>query len=125
LRRRTAALTLSEETVQPRHILYLLASIVLLGAACFAVLPAGAWKWLACENEGTEACTRKPLADAQFIVACSGIVPALLLVYDTARRRRRALVWLAIGAATYLAWGLLLDAAIHGWDDLKVFPSVS
>jgi hypothetical protein len=69
--------------------------------------------------------TRKPLADAQFVVACIGIAPAILLVLDTARRSRRALLWLAIGIAIYLAWAVLLDAAIHGWDDLKLFSSAT
>ena len=105
-----------------RYIVYVLASVALLGAACFTVLPAGAWKWLACENEGTEACQRQPLADAQFVVACVGIAPAILLVFDAVRRSRRALLWLGIGAAIYVAWAVLLDAAIHGWDDLKLLP---
>jgi hypothetical protein len=106
-----------------RHVLYVLASVVLLAGACFTVLPAGAWKWLACENEGSEACGRKPLADAQFMVACIGIAPAILLVWDTFRSNRRALLWLGLGAAIYVTWAVLLDAAIHGWDDLKLLPS--
>lgn len=105
-----------------RYALYVAGSLVLLGAACFTVLPAGVWKWLACENEGTEACGRKSLADAQFMVACGGIGPALLLVFDTVRGSRRALLWLAVGIATYVAWAVLLDAAIHGWDDLRLVP---
>jgi hypothetical protein len=59
-----------------RYLLYVLGSVALLTGACFTVLPAGAWKWLACENDGSEACGRKPLADAQFVVACIGIAPA-------------------------------------------------
>jgi hypothetical protein len=109
--------------MNPRYLLYVIGSVLLLAGACFTVLPAGAWKWLACENEGTEACGRKPLADAQFVVAWIGIAPAILLVWDTVRRSRRALLWLGIGIATYIAWALLLDAAIHGWDDLKLLPS--
>jgi hypothetical protein len=31
-------------------------------------------------------------------------------------------VWLGIGIAVYVAWALLLDAAVHGWDDLKLLP---
>jgi hypothetical protein len=34
---------------------------------------------------------------------------------------RQALVWLVIGPLVYLGWGLLSDAAIHGWAHLKVF----
>jgi hypothetical protein len=75
------------------------------------------------ENEGSEACGCKPLADAQFVVACIGIAPAILLVWDTVRRSRRALLWLAIRIGIHIAWALLLDAALHGWDDLKLLPS--
>jgi hypothetical protein len=106
-----------------RQLLYVLTSLGLLAAACFTLLPAGAWKWLACENEGSEACGRKTLADAQFVVACIGIAPAMLLVWDTFHGNRRALLWLGLGAAVYVAWAVLVDAAIHGWDDLKLFPS--
>jgi hypothetical protein len=65
---------------------------------------------------------RQPLADLQFVVACVGIAPAILLVFDAVRRSRRALLWLGIGVAIYIAGALLLDAAIHGWDDLKLLP---
>lgn len=109
--------------MQLRYLLYVIGSIGLLAGACFTLLPAGAWKWLACENQGTPACERKPLADAQFVVACVGVAPAIFLVWDTMRRSRRALVWLGIGIAVYVAWALLLDAAVHGWDDLKLLPS--
>lgn len=111
--------------MQLRYLLYVLASVVLLAAACFSVLPAWAVKWLACENQGTPACERQALADDQFIVACIGVIPAILLVWDTVRRSRRALVWLGIGIAIYIAWALLFDAAIHGWDDLKLVPSAT
>jgi hypothetical protein len=47
----------------------------------------------------------------------------MLLVWDTFHGNRRALLWLGLGAAVYVAWAILLDAAIHGWDDLKLFPS--
>jgi hypothetical protein len=97
--RKPASRSIRPPTVRLRYIVYGLASVMLLGAACFTVLPAGAWKWLACENQGTEACRRQPLADAQFVVACVGIAPAILLVFDAVRRSRRALLWLGIGVA--------------------------
>ena len=76
-------MSMSASGMKLRYLLYVLASVALLAGACFTVLPAGAWKWLACENAGTPACGRKPLADAQFVVACIGIAPAILLVWDT------------------------------------------
>jgi hypothetical protein len=29
---------------------------------------------------------------------------------------------LTVGVPLYVAWAVLLDAAIHGWDDLKLIP---
>jgi hypothetical protein len=99
-----------------------LAVLLLLLAAALAVLPALAIDWLACENQGTPACERKELARAQLYVALAGLVPALLLAVDTWRGSRRAFVWLALGLVVYAVWGLLADAAVHGWDDLVLVP---
>jgi hypothetical protein len=84
-----------------------------------------AWtaNWLACENEGTPACARQDLAYAQYIVAIVGLVPAVALVLAVALKKRwLAAVALAVGVPLYLAWAVLLDAAVHGWDDLKLLP---
>ena len=105
------------------RVLALLASIGALCAAGFAVLVAGAVDWLACENEGTPACSRQELASTQLTVALVGLVPAVALLVAVALRRRR-LAWLtlALGVAVYLTWALLVDAAVHGWDDLRLVP---
>jgi hypothetical protein len=105
------------------RILALLAAVAALGAACFAVLAATAADWLACENEGTPACARQDLASAQQTVAIVGLVPAVVLVVAAALGKRRlALFALAVGVPLYLGWTVLLDAAEHGWDDLKLVP---
>lgn len=105
------------------RVVYLLGALALLGGAAFAVLVAGVVNWLACENEGSEACSRQDLASAQFIVAMVGLVPALVLVVAAAlSSRRMAVLALALGVSVYLAWAFLMDAAIHGWDDLKLIP---
>jgi hypothetical protein len=78
--------------------------------------------WLAC-NEGTPACGRQDLASTQFTLATIGLVPALVLVIAAALGKKRiAALALAVGVPLYLAWALLMDAAIHGWDDLKLVP---
>jgi hypothetical protein len=106
-----------------KRVLVALGSLALLGGACFAVLLGGAVNWLACENEGTPACDRQDLAFAQYVVAIVGIVPALALVVAAALQKRRlAMLALAVGIPTYLAWAVLLDAAEHGWDDLTLLP---
>jgi hypothetical protein len=105
------------------RVVYLLVALALLGGAVFAFLVAGAVNWLACENQGTPACDRQDLAFGQFILAMIGLVPALLLVVAVAVRKRWvATVALAVGVPLYLAWALLLDAAVHGWDDLTLVP---
>jgi hypothetical protein len=105
------------------RILGLLAAVGALGAACFAVLAATAAGWLACENEGTEACARQDLASTQHTVALVGLVPAIVLVVAAALGKRRlALIALAVAVPLYLGWAVLLDAAVHGWDDLKLVP---
>jgi hypothetical protein len=51
------------------------------------------------------------------------LVPALLLVVAAALRKRRlAVLALTVGVPVYLAWAILMDAAIRGWDDLKLVP---
>jgi hypothetical protein len=105
------------------RVLSVIGALALLGAAGFAVLVGAATEWLACENEGTPACSRQNLASAQFTLALIGLVPAFTLVLAAVfRKRLLALASIVLGAALYLAWALLLDAAVHGWDDLKLFP---
>jgi hypothetical protein len=105
------------------RVLQALGAVVLFGGACFAFLAAGTWKWLACENEGTEACGRADLAFAQFVLAIVGFVPALTLVIAAVLGKRWLVVAaLAVGLPLYAVWAVMLDAAIHGWDDLKLVP---
>lgn len=105
------------------RVVYLLVALALLGGAVFALLVAGAANWLACENEGTPACARQNLAFGQYVLAMVGLVPAVVLVVAaTVRKRWVAALALAVGLPLYLVWALLLDAAVHGWDDLKLIP---
>jgi hypothetical protein len=105
------------------RVAYLLVALALLGSAVFALLVAGAVNWLACENEGTPACARQDLAFGQYILAIIGLVPALVLVVAAAVQKRWvAALALAVGVPLYIAWAVLLDAAVHGWDDLKLIP---
>jgi hypothetical protein len=105
------------------RIAYVLGALALLGGAAFAFLVAGVANWLACENQGTPACNRQDLASAQFTLATIGLAPALVLVVAVALGKKRiAALALVVGVPLYLAWALLLDAAIHGWDDLKLVP---
>jgi hypothetical protein len=66
------------------RIAYVLGALALLGGAAFAFLVAGLVNWLACENEGTPACSRQDLASAQFTLATIGLAPALVLVVAAA-----------------------------------------
>ena len=105
------------------RVFYVLGALALLAGAAFAFLVAAVVNWLACENEGTEACSRQDLASAQFVLAMIGLVPALVLVVAAALgKKRTAVLALTVGVPVYLAWAVLMDAAIHGWDDLKLLP---
>jgi hypothetical protein len=98
--------------------------VVTAAAAAAIVLAAGTLDWLACESEPSAACDRQALAHTQFVVgwAAAGV----LLTAGTLqfwRNRVVAAIAFLLAAATVVTWALLADAAVHGWDDLKFFPS--
>lgn len=106
----------------PRVLLVLLA-LLLLGAAAAAFFVAGLIEWLACDVESSEACERHGLAQLQLTVATAAIAPSLALaVAVLTRKRRTALLGLAAAIAFDAAWAVLADAAVHGWDDLRLVP---
>ena len=81
-------------------------------AAIFAALFALASGSLLCENrcEGT----RGSIRSAQETVAIMGILPAVLVVtFAWQGRTRWALIALAVGLLTYVAWGVLLELLTH------------
>jgi hypothetical protein len=87
------------------------AIIILLGA-CFAVF--FAWVTDAILSSGESGSHQTPLLIIQLVVAVAGLVPAGLFARSFFRHDSRAGLWLIIGILTYLAWGLLNDAAVHG-----------
>ena len=106
----------------PRVVLVLLAPL-LLGAAGAAFFVAGLIEWLACDVEGSEACERQGLAQLQLAVAAAAVAPSLAVaVALVARKRRTGILALVIAIVLYGTWALLADAAVHGWDDLKLVP---
>jgi hypothetical protein len=106
-----------------RRAVSVVVALALLGGAAFATLVGWAANWLACQNGGTPACARQEFASAQFTLAMVGLVPALVLVLAALLGKRRlAIAALIVGVPLYLVWALLLDAATHGWDDLKLLP---
>jgi uncharacterized protein (TIGR03382 family) len=63
-----------------------------------------------------------PLLNEQLIVGVAGLLPVGVLAVAILRRRNRTAVALAVVAiATYLFWGILNDASVHGWSNLQVF----
>jgi hypothetical protein len=106
-----------------RRVLSVFVALALLGGAGFAVLVGAVTNWLACENEGTPACARQDLASAQLTLAIIGLIPSFVLVLAALLGKRRlAIAAVVLGVPLYLAWALVLDAAVHGWDDLKLLP---
>jgi hypothetical protein len=106
-----------------RRVLSVLVALALFGGAAFAVLVGHTAHWLACENEGTPTCARQDLAWATFVLAIVGLIPSFVLVLAALLAKRRlAVAAVVVGAPLYLAWAILLDAAVHGWDDLRLIP---
>jgi hypothetical protein len=63
-----------------------------------------------------------PLLITQLIIAVIGLFPAGLFARALVRRLDpQAVMSLVIGLVIYLGWGVLNDAAVHGWANLKVF----
>lgn len=105
------------------RVLSILAALALLGGACFAILVSGTWQWLACVNEGTEACAREHLAFAAFVLAIVGAVaPLTLAVAAVVGHKRLAAAAGAVGVPLYVTWAVVFDAAGHGWDELTLVP---
>jgi hypothetical protein len=99
----------------------IVATCVLAGAALFAVLAAFVTRQLICFGDAGTSC-RLALMGVQLAVAVGGLVPAAMMVRAAVRGQRRAmLAWLATAAVIYLGWGVLNDAAVHGWNNLGVF----
>jgi hypothetical protein len=106
-----------------RRVISVLLAVALLGGAGFAVLVGAVTNWLACENQGTPACARQDLASTQFVLAIVGLIPAFVLALAVLFGKRRLVTAaVVLGIPLYLTWALLLDAAVHGWDDLTLLP---
>jgi uncharacterized membrane protein len=92
-------------------------------AAAAVALAAGLFDWLSCESGPSAACDRRSLAHAQLIVGWVAAGVALGAgALELWRGRVLATIALVLAVATVVFWALLADAAVHGWDDLKVFP---
>ena len=95
-------------------------AIIAVFGACFAAFIAYATNAIGSTDEAGSHQT--PLLIAQLIVAVVGLLPAGLFARAIVRRKdSQAIVWLVIGLLVYLAWGVLNDAAVHGWGHLKIF----
>lgn len=74
--------------------------------------------WLTKVNICGENC-HDALYEVQLAIAVGGLVPAIALVFATSTGRRQlAVIALVAGVITYGTWGVLNDAAVHGWNNL-------
>jgi hypothetical protein len=113
-------------TARPSSVAPAAGAVGALVGSCVVLAVAWATSFVAClESTGTDACGRKDLATVQLIVACVAFIPVLTLVYGVWVGRTR-LAWFALAntVAVYALWALLNDAAVHGWDDLRLIPSM-
>lgn len=54
-------------------------------------------------------------------LAVVGIAPAVQTIrHAAAGRLRAASAWLSAALVAYAGWAILIDAAVHGWDDLML-----
>ncbi len=92
------------------------AIVLSLCAVYFALITYGA---MSTAQEGDYV---TPLLAAQLAVAVAGLLPAAALGRATYRGDGAASVFcLGLGILVYLAWGILNDASVHGWANLRVF----
>jgi hypothetical protein len=116
----------SEKEGSPRD---LPVGLVVLGALAIpaslvALLVAYLVDGYACDTEGSAACARQSLASLQFWVAIAG-VGLVTGFFICAVRRKVTLAWLLLGCSVlfYVGWGILNDAAVHGWgSDMALNP---
>lgn len=96
--------------------------VSLLGSL-LALFVAYASKALLCVDEGEGVTCRTGLFTGQLLAAVVGVVIACALAYSVfvAKDRWYAILSLLLLIAALLAFGLMNDAAVHGWDELKVF----
>jgi hypothetical protein len=98
-------------------------ALLILGAAGTALFAAGLIDWLACDVESSEACERHEVVRLQLGVAAAAGVPAIVLAGAlVAHRRLTGVLALVLAVILYGTWAVLADAAVHGWDDLKLMP---
>jgi hypothetical protein len=57
----------------------------------------------------------------QVVLALTGLgVAVMMCVFEARRSYRAAAAALAVALLIFAAWAVFLDAATHGWDDLKL-----
>lgn len=103
------------------YLLWVVAALASLPASGLAVIFAIGTKAVYC-NEEPSAC-RSDLFTGQLFPAIASVVFACVLAYAVFVSLER---WLAIWSlvlllVALLGVGLLNDAALHGWDNMKVF----
>lgn len=103
----------------PAHPIVIGGAVLVGLGACAAVLIAVLTEGLICGESGE---CRSGLMTAQLLIALLGLLPAGGLFWASLRGRYLiALVCFISVVILYLTWGVLNDAAVHGWDDLRVF----
>jgi hypothetical protein len=89
-----------------------LLALASVAGALFAVYVALVWRWVDCNNESWSTCSRA--GAYQLYAAFAGLVPAVVMLIESLRRRGRPLVWFGVAAAVYVVWAALADEMIHG-----------
>ena len=101
--------------------LLLIACILVVPAAFAAVVAYVTLEFAVCGDAAD--CERESLGQWQVVVSLVGLVPLGAAIWVLRLgRRRQGLLLLGVAVLTYAVWGVLNDAAVHGWDNLVLLP---
>ena len=90
-------------------------SLVLLAAAVFGTFFAWVVYAFGVSGDSSDGTAGATLT-WQLVTGVFGVVPAAAMVYFSfTSSNRKAVAALAIGLLVWAAWGVLNDAAVHGW----------
>ena len=104
-------------------------SIVAFVAAAFGTFIALVTYAVLCNGEsgGSTSCPNGHATEtmnAQLMIGLLGLLPPAVMGYFAHRHRRGpALIALILGVVLWVAWGVLNDAAVHGWgSEMRFVP---
>ena len=72
-----------------------------------------------CESSKSDACVRAGLWYDAIPFGAVALLAGGIVLFGAHRRAALSRALLAVGIVAFCIWGLFVDAAVHGWDDLS------